>query len=86
MLVMLFMIWMGFRWIFITSRRLRRASDMLPRYRNAGGTFGEHFGESPYFTLVEIDMRGMKHNKQEIVANLFKDLADDKGQKSPSFS
>jgi len=54
--------------------------------QKTGGIFGEHFGESPHFTLVEIDIRGMKHNKQEIVANPSRDLADDKGQKSPGFS
>jgi predicted Fe-Mo cluster-binding NifX family protein len=70
----------------ITSRRLGRARDMLPRYKKASGTFGEHFGDSPHFTLVEVNMRGMKHNKQEIMANPFKDLANGKGQKSPNFS
>ncbi len=48
---------------------------------DAGGTLGGHFGESPYFALVEIDLQEMKLNKQEIVANPFKDLLKGKGLK-----
>jgi cation diffusion facilitator family transporter len=43
------------------------------------------FGESPYFALVEIDLQEMKLNKQEIVANPYKDLAKGKGLKVAQF-
>jgi len=49
------------------------------------GTLGEHFGGSPYFALVEIDLQEMKLVKQEIVANPFKDLAKGKGLKVAQF-
>jgi cation diffusion facilitator family transporter len=53
--------------------------------QDASGTLGEHFGESPYFALVEIGLQEMKLNKQEIVANPHKDLAKGKGLKVAKF-
>jgi len=53
--------------------------------QDAQGTLGEHFGESPYFALVEIDLREMELAKQEIVANPYKDLAKGKGLKVAKF-
>ena len=53
--------------------------------QDARGTIGEHFGESPYFALVEIDLQEMKLAKQEIVANPFQDLAKGKGLKVAKF-
>ncbi len=53
--------------------------------QDASGTIGEHFGESPYFALVEIGLQEMKLNKQEIVANPFRDLAKGKGLKVAKF-
>ena len=61
--------------------RLRYASPL----QDAQGTLGEHFGESPYFALVEIDLQEMKLVKQEIVANPYKDLAKGKGLKVANF-
>lgn len=52
---------------------------------DANGALGEHFGESPYFALVEIGLQEMKLNKQEIVANPHKDLAKGKGLKVAQF-
>ena len=49
------------------------------------GTLGEHFGESSYFAIVEIDLQEMKLAKQEIVANPYKDLAKGKGLKVARF-
>jgi len=60
---------------------LRYASPL----QDAQGTLGEHFGESPYFALVEIDLREMLLAKQEIVANPYKDLAKGKGLKVANF-
>jgi len=53
--------------------------------QDAQGTLGEHFGESPYFALVEIDLREMLFSKQEIVANPYKDLAKGRGLKVAKF-
>jgi cation diffusion facilitator family transporter len=53
--------------------------------QDASGTIGEHFGESPYFALVEIGLHEMRLNKQEIVANPHKDLAKGKGLKVAQF-
>lgn len=53
--------------------------------QDARGTLGEHFGESLYFALVEIDLQEMKLNKQEIVANPYKDMAKGKGLKVAQF-
>ncbi|MHB8118252.1 MAG: cation diffusion facilitator family transporter [Methanothrix sp.] len=60
---------------------LRYASPL----QDVQGTLGEHFGESPYFALVEIDLQEMKLAKQEIVANPYKDLAKGKGLKVAQF-
>lgn len=60
-----------------TQNSLRYASPL----QDLQGTLGEHFGESPYFALVEIDLREMMLVKQEIVANPYKDLAKGKGLK-----
>lgn len=60
---------------------LRYASPL----KDARGTLGEHFGESPYFALVEIDLQKMKLAKQEIVANPHKDMAKGKGLKVARF-
>ncbi|HUS74505.1 MAG TPA: cation diffusion facilitator family transporter [Methanothrix sp.] len=53
--------------------------------QDARGTLGEHFGESLYFAMVEIDLQEMKLNKQEIVANPYKDMAKGKGLKVAKF-
>lgn len=49
------------------------------------GILAEHFGESPYFALVEIDIRENRLEKQEIVANPYRDLTKGKGLKVASF-
>ncbi|MCK9565266.1 MAG: cation diffusion facilitator family transporter [Methanothrix sp.] len=64
-----------------TQSSLRYASPL----QDAQGTLGEHFGESPYFALVEIDLREMLFSKQEIVANPYKDLAKGRGLKVAKF-
>ncbi|MCX6674524.1 MAG: cation diffusion facilitator family transporter [Methanothrix sp.] len=63
------------------QKSLRYAAPL----QDAQGTLGEHFGESPYFALVEIDLQEMKLAKQEIVANPYKDLAKGKGLKVAQF-
>jgi cation diffusion facilitator family transporter len=63
------------------QKSLRYAAPL----QDARGTLGEHFGESPYFALVEIDLQEIKLNKQEIVANPYKDLAKGKGLKVAKF-
>lgn len=64
-----------------SQKSLRYAAPL----QDARGTLGEHFGESPYFALVEIDLQEMKLNKQDIVANPYKDLAKGKGLKVAKF-
>lgn len=49
------------------------------------GTVGEHFGESPYFALLQIDLQKMGLQRQEIVANPYKDLPKGKGLKVAEF-
>ncbi len=49
------------------------------------GSVGEHFGESPYFALVEMDLQEMRLSKQEIIANPYRDLAKGKGIKVAQF-
>jgi len=63
------------------QRSLRYAAAL----QDAQGTLGEHFGESPYFAIVEIDLQEMKLAKQEIIANPHKDLAKGKGLKIARF-
>ncbi|MCU0637621.1 MAG: cation diffusion facilitator family transporter [Methanothrix sp.] len=46
---------------------------------------GEHFGESPYFALVEMDLQEMRLSKQEIIANPHQDLTKGKGIKVAQF-
>ena len=45
------------------------------------GKLSEHFGESPYFALVDIDLKMKNLGRQEILANPHKDLAKGKGLK-----
>jgi cation diffusion facilitator family transporter len=45
------------------------------------GRLSEHFGQSPYFALVEIDLKIKSLVRQEILANPYKDLAKGKGLK-----
>lgn len=52
---------------------------------NARGSLGEHFGESPYFALVEMDLQEMRLSKQEIIANPYQNLAKGKGIKVAQF-
>jgi predicted Fe-Mo cluster-binding NifX family protein len=52
---------------------------------DARGNVGEHFGESPYFALVEINLQEMRLSKQDIMANPHKDLAKGKGIKVAQF-
>ena len=63
------------------QRSLRYAAAL----QDAQGTLGEHFGESPYFAIVEIDLQEMKLAKQEIIANPHRDLAKGKGLKIARF-
>ncbi len=65
--------------------RKQRSLRFAAALQDAQGTLGEHFGESPYFALVEIDLQEMKLSKQEIVANPHKDLAKGKGLKVARF-
>jgi cation diffusion facilitator family transporter len=49
------------------------------------GEIGQHFGESPYFALMDIDLKQRSLRRQEIVANPFKDLPKGKGLKVAEF-
>ena len=64
-----------------TKSRLRYSLPLA----DARGSVGVHFGESPYFPLVEIDLPEMRLFKQEIIANLYHDLAKGKGLKVARF-
>lgn len=60
-------------------------SKILIRYAvplaDIGGKIGQHFGESPYFALIDIDSKLRKLQGQTIVVNLHKDLPKGKGLK-----
>lgn len=49
------------------------------------GDIGQHFGESPYFALMDVDLKQRSLRRQEIVANSFKDLPKGKGLKVAEF-
>jgi cation diffusion facilitator family transporter len=49
--------------------------------RDSWGGLSDHFGESPYFALVDIDLQMKAVSRQEIVANPYRDLAKGKGLK-----
>jgi cation diffusion facilitator family transporter len=49
------------------------------------GDIGQHFGESPYFALMDVDLKQRSLLRQEIVANSFKDLPKGKGLKVAEF-
>jgi predicted Fe-Mo cluster-binding NifX family protein len=49
------------------------------------GKFSQHFGESPYFALVDIDIRTEAVRKQEIISNPYKDMPKGKGIKVAEF-
>jgi predicted Fe-Mo cluster-binding NifX family protein len=52
---------------------------------SSGGQVGKHFGESPFFALVDLDARNGLLLRQEVVANPHKDLAKGKGLKVAEF-
>lgn len=49
------------------------------------GGISEHFGESPYFALVDIDIREKRVQRQELVANPHLDLTKGRGIKVAGF-
>ena len=53
--------------------------------QDARGTLSGHFGESPYFALVDIDLKRKDIRRQEIVANPYSNLAKGKGLKVSRF-
>ena len=53
--------------------------------QDARGALSEHFGESPYFALVDIDLQKKDISRQEIVANPYSNLAKGKGLKVSRF-
>jgi len=53
--------------------------------QDARGTLSGHFGESPYFALVDIDLQRKDISRQEIVANPYSNLAKGKGLKVSRF-
>jgi cation diffusion facilitator family transporter len=52
---------------------------------DAAGEIGLHFGESPCFALVEIDMQKKSVSRREVLANPYKDLAKGRGLKVAEF-
>lgn len=50
-----------------------------------GGEVSKHFGESPYFALLDIDSKSKTLQRQETVANPHKDLPKGKGLKVAAF-
>jgi cation diffusion facilitator family transporter len=65
-----------------------RSKDCL-RYAvplaGSGGEVGQHFGESPYFALIDIDLRHVSLQRQEAVANPHSDLSKGKGLRVAEF-
>jgi cation diffusion facilitator family transporter len=52
---------------------------------NAIGEISAHFGESPFFSLVEIDLEQKAVSQQEVIANPYKDLTKGRGLKVAEF-
>ncbi len=52
---------------------------------DAGGEISLHFGEAPYFALVEIDMQQKIVSRREVLANPYKDLAKGRGLRVAEF-
>jgi cation diffusion facilitator family transporter len=50
-----------------------------------GGTISSHFGEAPYFAIVDIDIPGRKIERTEIIANPHLQVVKGKGLKVASF-
>jgi cation diffusion facilitator family transporter len=50
-----------------------------------GGKVGQHFGESPYFALIDIDLKQRRLQGQEVIVNPHKDLPKGKGLKVAKF-
>lgn len=53
--------------------------------QDASGALSEHFGESPYFAIVDIDRKRKDIRRQETVANPYRNLAKGKGLKVSRF-
>ncbi len=65
----------------IVESRRRYAAPLV----DMRGTLGKHFGESPYFALVEIDLGEKRLIRQEMLANPHKGLSKGKGLKVAQF-
>ena len=52
---------------------------------NAIGEISAHFGEAPFFSLVEIDLEKYVVSQQEVLANSYKDLTKGRGLKVAEF-
>ncbi len=52
---------------------------------NYQGGISEHFGESPYFALVDMDMKEKRVQRQELVANPHLGLVKGRGMKVAEF-
>ncbi len=52
---------------------------------DATGEISLHFGEAPFFALVEIDMQQKIVSRQEVLANPYKDLAKGRGLRVAEF-
>jgi len=50
-----------------------------------GGKVGKHFGESPYFALIDIDLKQRRLQGQEVIVNPHEDLPKGKGLKVAEF-
>jgi predicted Fe-Mo cluster-binding NifX family protein len=50
-----------------------------------GGEVSQHFGESAYFALIDIDLKQMRLQRQEIVVNPYGDLSKGRGLKVAEF-
>jgi cation diffusion facilitator family transporter len=64
-----------------SKTRIRYAIPLV----DAGGEISLHFGEAPYFALVEIDMQQRAVSRQEVMANPYKDLTKGRGLKVAEF-
>ncbi len=49
------------------------------------GEISQHFGEAPFFALIDVDLKERRLQRQEIVANPHSDLAKGKGIKVAQF-
>jgi predicted Fe-Mo cluster-binding NifX family protein len=70
--------------IHYEPHRKERLKYALP-LEDLDGRISQHFGEAPYFALLDINLKDLMLEKHELIANPHKDLAKGRGLKVAEF-